>query len=276
MKHRRQARGRKWLVAALATAAVLAIGGAGWAYFASTGSGSGAANVGALTSPTHVVAGTPTGSTVPVSWSGVTEPSGGSSGYYVTRTPSPSGPSTMACGSSPASLLTPSSNSCNDTSVPDGTYTYTVTVIYNSFSAVSTSSNQVTVASVAPTAAAPGVSAAVTHGTNPEWVNGETVTLTDSPSANGGPALASVSYYYCLVTSAPCTSSNWTPIGSATSGGTWSVTWSSGSLPGDQTYDVVATATNASPLTSPPSSATEIGVDTTPPSVSTPSVNGIS
>ncbi len=276
MKHRKQVRDRKWLVAAMVAAGLLAVGGAGWAYFASTGSGSGAANVGVLTAPTHVVAGAPTGSTVPVSWSGAAEPSGGSAGYYVTRTPSPSGPPAMACGSSPSSLLVASSSSCNDTSVPDGTYSYTVTAVYNSFSAVSTSSNQVTVASIAPTAAAPGITAAVTYGTNPVWVNGETVTLTDSPSANGGPALASVSYYYCLATNAPCTNGNWTPIGSATSGGTWSVNWSSGSLPGDQTYDVVATATNASPLTSPPSSATEIGIDTTPPSVSTPSVNGIS
>jgi hypothetical protein len=157
--------------------------------------------------------------------------------------------------------------------VPNGTYTYTVTAVYNSFSS-SGSSGQVTVA-VAPTASAPGVSATTTYDSNPIWVNEENVTLTDSPSSNGG-SVTSVSYYYCLTSAAPCTSSNWTSIGTTTSGGSWSVTWASASLPADGTYDLVATATDSTPLNSPVSSATEVAIDTTPPTVSTPSVNGFS
>ena len=212
--------------------------------------------------PTNV-SGTPTGSTVAVSWTGVTDPGPGTFGYYVTRTPYPSGSTVPACGSSPTSLLPATPTSCNDTSVPNGTYIYTVTAVYNSFTN-SGSSGHVTVA-VAPIASAPGVTAAST-GSNPIWVNGVNVTLTDTPSQNGGPALTSVSYYYCLASAAPCTGSNWTSIGSTSSGGTWSLNWtSSGHFPADGTYDAVATATNTTPLTSPVSSATEVGIDTTAP-----------
>ena len=116
----------------------------------------------------------------------------------------------------------------------------------------------------------------MTYGSNPVWVNSENVTFTDNPSPNGGSAVASVAYYYCPASNAPCSSANWTPIGTATSGGTWSVTLPSTSLPADQTYDVVATATNMAPITSSVSVATGVGVDTTPPTVATPSVNGIS
>ena len=106
-------------------------------------------------------------------------------------------------------------------------------------------------------------------------MNSENVTLGDTPSTNGGPAVASVTYYYCL-TSHPCTSSNWTSIGTSSGGGTWSVIWTNTNLPADGTYDVVAAATNASSMASATSSATEVGIDTTPPTVSTPSVNGFS
>jgi hypothetical protein len=260
-------------VAALTAFCVLAIGGTAWAYFTSTGSGTGAADIGTLATPTHV-AGSPTGSTVAVSWTGVTKPGIGTFGYYVTRTPSPSGTPANACGSSHTSLLPATPTSCDDASVPDGTYTYTVTAVYNSFSTTSAPSGTVTVQNIPPSATAPMVTAAVNYGTNPTWVSGENVTLTESPSTNGGPAVTSVSYYYCQISAAPCTSSNWISIGTSSSGGSWSVTWTAAHLPTDGTYDVVATATNAVPLTSPTSSATEVGVDTTPPNVSTPQING--
>lgn len=265
---------KRRLLATLAAVGVLALGGAAWAYFTSTGSGTGAGAVGSLAAPTDV-SGTPSGSTVAVTWNGVANPGSGTFGYYVTRTPSPSGTAAPACGSSPTSLLPATPTSCSDTSVPNGSYTYTVTAVYNSFSATSSPSSTVTIA-IAPVASAPGVSAAVTYGSNPTWVNDENITLTDVPSANGGPAVTSVSYYSCPTSAAPCNSGNWTPIGSTSSGGTWSVIWPSASLPADGTYDVVATATNSSSVTSLVSAATEVGVDTTPPTVSTPSVNGYS
>jgi hypothetical protein len=149
-----------------------------------------------------------------------------------------------------------------------------VTAVYNSFSAASTPSAPVTVANIAPSASAPGISATVLYGTNPYWVNDENVNLADTPSTNGGSPITSVAYYDCSTSVAPCTSANWTPIGSTSAGGSWSVTWASASLPADGTYDVVAVATDASSLTSATSSATEVGIDTTAPTNLTPSVNG--
>jgi hypothetical protein len=247
-----------------------------WAYFTSTGSGPGAAATATLNPPTSVNAGPAGATTVPVSWTASSTGGGAVApqGYYVTRTPSPSGASVAACGSSPTALLPQTPTSCSDTSVPGGTYTYTVTAVYNSFSATSNPSAPVTVASIAPSASAPGVSAPVNYGTSPYWVKNENVTLGDTPTTNGGSPIASVAYYYCSTSVTPCTSGNWIPIASTSAGGGWTVTWASASLPTDGTYDVVAVATNASSLTSATSSATAVGIDTTPPTNLTPSVNG--
>ena len=188
------------------------------------------------------------------------------------------GSTVNACGSSPTSLLPATPTSCNDTFVPLGNFTYTVTAVYNSWSSTSAASSEVTVVGNAPSASAPGVSATVNYGTSPYWVNNENVNLTDSPSTNGGSAITSVAYYYCSTSDAPCTSANWTSIGSTSAGGSWSVSWASSipssNWPADGTYDVLAVATDASSLTSATSSATEVGIDTTAPANSTPSVNG--
>ena len=145
------------VIAVLIALGALGIGAVAFAYFTATGSGTGAASIGSVASPTDV-AGTPSGSTVSVSWTGATGPGTGTVGYYVTRTPSPSGTSANVCGSSPTSLLPATPTSCNDMSVPNGTYTYTVTAVDNSFSAVSVPSGQVTVTGIPPTASAPGLS----------------------------------------------------------------------------------------------------------------------
>jgi hypothetical protein len=248
---------------------VFAVVGGAWAYFTSVGAGTGAASVGSLPAPTNVT-GVQSGSTVTVSWTGVADSGPENFGYYVTRTPVPSGATVDVCGSSPTSLLPRTPTTCNDNSVSSGTYTYTVTAVYSSFS--SNASGQVTVTGP-PTASVPGITAAITYSSNPMWVNRENVALTDGPSANGGPAVTSVSYYYCTVSAAPCTSANWTSIGmSSTSVGSWPVTWSSTSLPADGTYDVVATATNSALLTSPVSSSIEVGIDTTGPVISAPTI----
>ena len=231
MRNAPSMRTRRRIIAVLAVVGVLAVGGAAFAYFTSTGSGTGAATVSSLGSPAPVT-GSPSGSTVAVSWSAVTDPGSGNFGYYVTRTPYPSGTTVNVCGSSSTSLL--SGTSCNDTSVPSGNYTYSVTVVYNSWTK-SASSSEVTVVSTPPSASAPGVSAIVNYGTNPYWVDKENVTLTDAPAANGGSAIASVSYYDCATAAAPCTSSNWTLIGSGSSGPNWSATWTGTSLPADGT-----------------------------------------
>lgn len=148
---------------------------------------------------------------------------------------------------------------------------YTVTAQASDSKSVTATSSPVgfNYSAMAPTASAPAVTATQTFGTNPTWTDGQNVAFTDSPATNGGTSIASVAYYYC--TTATCNSSNWTAIGPPSTGSPWSVTWSS--LPADGTYYVVAVATNAASVTSPVSSATEVGIDTTPPTVSTPNVN---
>ncbi|WP_411719707.1 hypothetical protein [Mycetocola sp.] len=108
------------------------------AYWTSTGSTKANAATGTLLPPTNVTAsGT---KDVAVSWTG----SAGSptpAGYFVTRTSG--GMTTAACGSSPDSLLT--LTSCTDVGAPDGTYTYSVTAAFRSWTAMSASSGSVTV-----------------------------------------------------------------------------------------------------------------------------------
>jgi len=166
--------------------------------------------------------------------------------------------------------------SCTDTP-GNGSWEYTDTPRYDNWLGTeSADSGTVTVDTTSPTASAPIVAATVTYGTNPIWVNHENVTLTDSPTDVGG-TVASVAYYYCPTSAGSCTSSTpWTSIGSSSTGPNWSVTWSSSSLPPDGTYNVVAVATGTNTSVSSPSSPTEVGVDSTPPTVSPPSVNGYS
>lgn len=161
--------------------------------------------------------------------------------------------------------------------------TYEVTAQATDSLSVSTTSSTVsfTYTVPPPTAGAPAASATTSYSTAPMWFDKENVTLTDTPSANGGTSVASVTYYYCLTSNALCTNSstaNWTSIGTSTaSGSSWTLTWASTALPADAKYYLMATATNSSSITGGPSStSTEIGIDTTPPSVSTPSVNGVS
>ena len=120
-----------------------------WAFWSAGGSGTANATVGALAAPTAVTPGTPGwGTSVPVSWTGAGAPNGGTvDGYYVQRfsgsTPSP------ACASSPSALLPAAVTSCSDTSVANGTYTYTVTSVWHSWTATSATSASVTVNALA-------------------------------------------------------------------------------------------------------------------------------
>lgn len=161
--------------------------------------------------------------------------------------------------------------------------TYKVTAQATDSLGVNTTSSTVTFTYTVPPpiASAPGASATTSYGTSPIWFDKEPVTLTDSPSTNGGTPVASVTYYYCLTSNSLCTNTstaNWTSIGASTASGSgWTLTWAGTALPGDGKYYVMATATNSSSTTSGPSpTSTEIGIDTTPPTVSTPSVNGVS
>lgn len=134
--------------------------------------------------------------------------------------------------------------------------------------------NTVTYDVTVPSAPAPVATAAVTHGTNPIFVNSEVVTLTDA-ATDADSGVASVSYYYCAGATGSCTSTTGTLIGSsATSASNFSAASGAPFASPDGPYRVVAVATDGAGNTSGPSAATMITVDTTPPTVSRPTVNG--
>ncbi len=138
-------RRRRVLVSVPILAVAIAIVSAGIAYWTTGGSGSASASVGTLDAPQNVTASNTYGfGTVTVSWDGVPGPdSGDVDGYYVTR----DNGSTIdpACDSSPGLLLPATPTTCDDTSVPDGTYTYTVTAVFRSWTTESDPSDSVTV-----------------------------------------------------------------------------------------------------------------------------------
>ena len=146
MPHRRWT--PKLIVSVLASLLVLVGVGVAWAYWTSQGTGAASASAATFNPPTNVTAGSTAGSgSVAVSWSAGSLSTGGApSGYYVTRLGDSS--TAPACASSPATLLT--ATSCTDAGVADGSYTYQVTAVYHSWTAVSAPSGSVTVTNTRP------------------------------------------------------------------------------------------------------------------------------
>ena len=138
--------GRLFVLAVIAMCGLFAAARAA-AYWPQSGTGAGVADVGTLAAPANVVGVATLGSaTVSVGWDGVSGPNGGDvNGYYVQRfagsTPS------AACASSVTALLPAAVTGCADANLSDGTYTYVVTAVYHSWSAVSVASSSVTVTS---------------------------------------------------------------------------------------------------------------------------------
>ena len=100
------------------------------AYFSTTGTGTAQATVATINGPAGVTL-VQSGSTITVSWSAATLSSGGAvQGYSVKRSDG-----TTICGS--PTLVT--TLSCIDGSVPSGSYTYTVTAVYNSWDSTAAS-----------------------------------------------------------------------------------------------------------------------------------------
>jgi hypothetical protein len=132
---------------------IAAIAASAWAYFSSHGTSTASASVGSLHAPTNVSVPASSAGTVHVTWTASTLASGGApTGYYVTRIKNSDSSTANACGTSPGSPT--STTSCDDTVSANGTYHYTVTAVYHSWSATSGSSGNVTVTldSAAPTA----------------------------------------------------------------------------------------------------------------------------
>ncbi|HZC71152.1 MAG TPA: Ig-like domain-containing protein [Jatrophihabitans sp.] len=122
-----------------------------------------------------------------------------------------------------------------------------------------------------PVAATPNLSAPTKYGTDPVYVNDETVTFS-SASSDADSGVASVSYYYCAGATGSCSSANGISVGTSTAAGDYPVTLSTAGL-ADQTYRVVAiVADNAGNTTT--SAALTFAVDTTVPTLGRPIVNG--
>jgi hypothetical protein len=142
---------RRWTPKLIITgsAALLALAGVGvaWAFWTSPGSGTASASAATFNPPTNVTASSTAGTgSAGLTWSAASLSTGGApSGYYVSRI---GGGTAAACNSSPTTLIT--GTSCTDTGVADGSYTYRVTAVYHSWTAVSAASNSVTVTNTRP------------------------------------------------------------------------------------------------------------------------------
>ena len=99
----------------------------------STGSGSATASTGTLDAPVITTA-TPGGGTVALSWATVTPPDSGAATYYVTRDGG------APAGNCPTSSAPTSATSCTDSGVSAGSHDYNVTVVWRSWTGISTTS----------------------------------------------------------------------------------------------------------------------------------------
>ena len=282
---------RRRLVAILAVVGVLAVGGAAFAYFTSTGSGTGAAATGRLNPPTSVHAGPVSGITVPVTWTASATGGGAVApqGYYVTE--SNGSTTSPACGTNSTHLIT-SGTSCTDGNgtsysstsggpanppLANGSYTYTVVAVYNSWSASGTSGSvSVNVAAPTVTTVIGQASGAVVSG----YVRSNAgydvyANVTD----NSGTGIQSVTANLANVTTGDTAVALVSTGGPFTAPGGGSYTYRSALLfsnPSQANGSVLYTvnATDNSARTSTYSNNGSVTFDTTAPSVATPTVTG--
>jgi hypothetical protein len=242
----------------LATASVAALsvvfaGPAFASLWARTGSAAGtgkAHSVGAATVVT-VPSSTVTNGTVAVSWSGATGPSGATLMYFVERMVGAS--ATPACGSTLAAPI--SGSSCNDTSVPDGSYKYRVTTrLGDNWQATSSQSATVTVtAAVTVTVGTPDLTAASDSGSSNTDNLTNVTTPTFTVAATTG---ASVQLF-----------DNGVATGSAVTSSGGSATLTSGTLTGGTGTAHTITATATLSATTVTSGGLVVTVDTSAPTV---------
>lgn len=144
---------RRLLKIGVPLAAIVILAATAWAFFTSHGTGAAQASVGSLNAPTDVSVPASSSGSVHVTWTASTLSTGAApSGYYVTRIKNSDSSTANACGTSQSSLTT--SVSCDDTVSTDGTYHYTVTAVFHTWSKTSAASGSVVVVNdaVAPTA----------------------------------------------------------------------------------------------------------------------------
>ena len=120
----------------------VSVTGAASAYYTTPGTGSGSSALGTLLPPTDLLGPATSAGTVSLSWTasvGTPAPTG----YYATRIETGTGTTAPACGSGPTSTVVTAS--CTDLDILTGDYTYTVTAVYNGWTAASAASGGVTV-----------------------------------------------------------------------------------------------------------------------------------
>ncbi|WP_166785994.1 hypothetical protein [Cryobacterium sandaracinum] len=121
---------------------VVSVTGGASAYYTAPGFGSGSAALGTLLPPTDVLVPATSAGTVSLRWTasvGTPAPTGS----CATRTKTGTGTPTPACGTSPTIIV--ATAFCDDLLVLTGDYTYTVTAVYNGWTAASAPSGSVTI-----------------------------------------------------------------------------------------------------------------------------------
>ncbi len=229
-------------------------GTAAFAFWATSGQGVASASTGTLSPPVNLVGSTPSGSsTVNLSWTastGSTVPQG----YYVIRTRVSDGTAAAACGSSPSALV--SSTSCVDSLVPDGTYAYSGTAVFNSWTSVGAPSSSVTVlADVTP----PVVTVTKVNGTARTFPYSTKPAVTTIGGACGT-ASGDLSTVRPLLDGAATT-----PATASCVSGAWSLTLST-ALSAEATYALSATQTDVAGNTGT-AAAKAVVIDNTAPTV---------
>ncbi|HWH93876.1 MAG TPA: hypothetical protein VNT03_08440 [Baekduia sp.] len=114
-----------------------------YAWFSTSGTGSAQASTGTFSAPAIQTA-TPGAGTVALTWSSVAPPAGGTVTYHVTRDGG------AAAGNCATATAPTTATSCTDSGVSAGSHSYTVTSVWRSWTATSTTT-AVTVASGAAT-----------------------------------------------------------------------------------------------------------------------------
>ena len=126
------------LILGVFAVALIAVGSAG-AYWTSSGTGIGISSAGELGAST--LSGTPGAGTATLTWSAVTAPGSGPVSYYVTRNGGNAG------GNCPTSAARTSELTCTDSGLTAGTYSYTVTAVWRTWTSTSSPATRVTLAS---------------------------------------------------------------------------------------------------------------------------------